>query len=225
MRPDYDGLVKMNSKVENNDIEQEEPDEQVFTSEDPIELFQSWLDKAGKSEPNDPGAMALATVGADGMPNVRMVLLKGVDAEGFVFYTNLESQKGQELAANKVAALCFHWKSIRRQVRVQGLVEAVTEEEADAYFASRPKDSQIGAWASKQSRPLKGRFELEAEVAKYAAKHALGKVPRPPHWSGFRIRPVHMEFWRDRWYRLHDRLIFNRDDVGSGNWVTERLYP
>lgn len=205
--------------------EAEEPDEQVFSSEDPFKLFEAWLEKAGKEEPNDPGAMSLATVSKDGMPNVRMVLLKGVDENGFVFYTNLESQKGEELAATKVAALCFHWKSIRRSVRVQGAVEQVSDEEADAYFASRPKDSQIGAWASEQSRTLEGRFELETAVAKYAAKYALTKVPRPPQWSGFRLRPERMEFWRDRWYRLHDRKVFKRTDVESGAWQTERLYP
>lgn len=205
--------------------EGEEPDEAVFTTADPFRLFEEWLERARGTEPNDPNAMALATVSESGMPNVRMVLLKGVDEDGFVFYTNLESQKGEELKANQVAALCFHWKSQRRQIRVQGIVEAVSAEEADAYFASRPKDSQIGAWASKQSRHLEGRFELEAEVAKYAAKYALTKVPRPPHWSGFRIRPIRFEFWRDRWFRLHDRVIFHRDDVEKGDWMSERLYP
>lgn len=205
--------------------EGEEPDEAVFTTADPFRLFEEWLERARGTEPNDPNAMALATVSESGMPNVRMVLLKGVDEDGFVFYTNLESQKGEELKANQVAALCFHWKSQRRQIRVQGIVEAVSSEEADAYFASRPKDSQIGAWASKQSRHLEGRFELEAEVAKYAAKYALTKVPRPPHWSGFRIRPIRFEFWRDRWFRLHDRVIFHRDDVEKGDWMSERLYP
>lgn len=205
--------------------EKEQPDAEVFTSEDPIRLFSDWLEAASKKELNDPTAMSLATVDASGMPNVRMVLLKQADENGFVFYTNVESQKGEELLANPRAALCFHWKTLRRSVRVQGLVERVSDEEADAYFASRPKDSQIGAWASRQSRPLKGRFELEGEVAKYGAKYALTKVPRPPQWSGFRIRPVRIEFWRDRWFRLHDRLNFERASDASGQWKTERLFP
>src|SRR5438477_1074856 len=174
---------------------------------DPLEQFEAWLKEAEASEPNDPNGMALATAAADGMPSVRMVLLKGVDQRGFVFYTNLESQKGGELAATPKAGLCFHWKSLRRQVRVQGAVERVSDAEADAYFASRPRDSRIGAWASRQSRALSGRFELEKEVARYAAKYALGKVPRPPHWSGFRVEPLQIEFWRDRPFRLHDRLV------------------
>ena len=159
------------------------------------------------------------------LTNVRMVLLKQADEDGFVFYTNFESQKGEELLSNPKAALYFHWKTLRRSVRVQGIVEKVSEEEADAYFASRPKDSQIGAWASRQSRALEGRFELETEVAKYGAKYALTKVPRPPHWSGFRVRPVRIEFWRDRWFRLHDRVRFEREEDASGNWKTERLFP
>lgn len=205
--------------------EKEEADEEVFTSKDPVKLFSDWLEAATDKELNDPTAMSVATVDASGMPNVRMVLLKDVDENGFVFYTNFESQKGEELLTNPKAALCFHWKTLRRSVRVQGIVERVSEEEADAYFASRPKDSQIGAWASRQSRPLKGRFELETEVAKFGAKYALTKVPRPPHWSGFRVRPVRIEFWRDRWFRLHDRLRFEREDDASGNWKTERLFP
>lgn len=205
--------------------EVEEADEEVFTSQDPVKLFSDWLDAATDKELNDPTAMSVATVDASGMPNVRMVLLKQADEDGFVFYTNFESQKGEELLANPKAALCFHWKTLRRSVRVQGIVERVSEEEADAYFASRPKDSQIGAWASRQSRPLKGRFELETEVAKFGAKYALAKVPRPPHWSGFRVRPVRIEFWRDRWFRLHDRLRFERQEDASGNWKTERLFP
>lgn len=205
--------------------EVEEADEEVFTSQDPVKLFSDWLDAATDKELNDPTAMSVATVDASGMPNVRMVLLKQADEDGFVFYTNFESQKGEELLSNPKAALCFHWKTLRRSVRVQGIVERVSEEEADAYFASRPKDSQIGAWASRQSRPLKGRFELETEVAKFGAKYALAKVPRPPHWSGFRVRPVRIEFWRDRWFRLHDRLRFERQEDASGKWKTERLFP
>ncbi len=220
MALESNGLVNMEKRQE-----KEEPDEAVFTSEDPIRLFSDWLDAASKKELNDPTAMSLATVDVTGMPNVRMILLKQADEDGFVFYTNLESRKGEELIANPKAALCFHWKTLRRSVRVQGLVERVTDEEADAYFASRPKDSQIGAWASRQSRPLKGRFELETEVAKFGAKYALTKVPRPPQWSGFRVRPVQIEFWRDRWFRLHDRLKFERGSDAKGDWKSQRLFP
>lgn len=201
-----------------------EKTEDVFTSDNPFELFREWLEKAGKTEPNDPNAMALSTADAQGFPDVRMVLLKDVDERGFVFYTNLESEKGRELQANMRAALCFHWKSQRRQVRVRGIVSPVSPEEADEYFASRHRDSQIGAWASRQSRPLEGRFELEKEVARYTAKFGLGKVPRPEHWSGFRIAPVRIEFWRDRPFRLHDRLVFHRDEPAAG-WKTMRLFP
>lgn len=189
---------------------------------DPIALFSDWLAAASAQEPNDPNAVALATSDADGQPNVRMVLLKGVDDGGFVFYTNLESQKGRELAANARAAMCFHWKSLRRQVRVQGLIEPVTGAEADAYFATRHRESQIGAWASKQSRPLESRFALEKAVAVYAAKFGLGAVPRPEHWSGFRLQPARIEFWQERPFRLHDRLVYLRE---SNGWTTLKLYP
>lgn len=191
---------------------------------DPFAQFAVWLKEAEASEPNDPTAMALATSDADGLPNVRMVLLKGFDDRGFVFYTNFESQKGTELLANRQAAAVFHWKSLRRQVRLRGRVSVVTEAEADAYFASRPRDSRIGAWASQQSRPLEGRFALEAAVAKYAAKHAIGEVPRPPYWSGFRIAPSYLEFWSDKPFRLHERLVYRRNDAAAP-WTTEMLYP
>jgi len=190
---------------------------------DPILLFAAWFEEAKASEPKDANAMALATASPDGQPAVRMVLLKGFDVTGFVFYTNLESQKGRELAINPKAALCLHWKSLGRQVRIEGTVEPVLPEEADEYFASRPRDSRIGAWASQQSRPLAGRFDLEKAVAHYAAKYALGHVPRPPYWSGFRIRPARIEFWQDRPFRLHDRLVFVRS--GEAAWTTEKLYP
>ena len=196
-----------------------------FTQEsEPFALFESWMAEAKASEPNDPNAMALATVDPDGLPDVRMVLLKGADAQGFVFYTNTESAKGQELLATPKAAVVFHWKSLRRQVRVRGPVERVTDAEADAYFQSRARDSRIGAWASQQSRELESRFALEKAVAFYAAKFAIGEVPRPPHWTGFRIRPVYMEFWQDRPFRLHDRSVFRRA-VPEGEWSQQRLYP
>jgi pyridoxamine 5'-phosphate oxidase len=196
-----------------------------FTEADePIRLFAAWLEEATRSEPADPTAMALATVDADRLPNVRMVLLKGFDERGFVFYTNTLSAKGRELAAEPKAAAVFHWKSIRRQVRVRGPVEAVSEQEADAYFATRPKGSQIGAWASRQSRPLEDRFALEKAVALYTAKYAIGAVPRPPDWSGYRIIPLIMEFWHDRPFRLHERVEFARD-AAQAPWVKTRLYP
>lgn len=190
---------------------------------DPFPLFAEWLAEAEKSEPNDPNAMALATVDEAGMPDVRMVLLKDFGPRGFAFYTNLESRKGKELAGQPKAALCMHWKSLRRQVRVRGDVERVTEAEADVYFASRTRLARIGAWASKQSEPLQGRFELEKAVAFYAARYAVGDVPRPEHWSGFRIVPQEIEFWRDGAFRLHERVRFKRAD--SGGWSREWLYP
>jgi len=197
---------------------------EIFDRDEPFKLFADWLKDAKEKEPNDANAMALSTVDECGLPDVRMVLLKDVDEDGFVFYTNLESDKGQQLADTAKAALCFHWKSLRRQVRVRGLVEAVSEDEADAYFASRARDSRIGAWASKQSRPLESKFALEKAVAKEAARFGLGEIKRPSHWSGFRIKPVSFEFWRDRPFRLHDRMTFRREALHSP-WSVSRLYP
>lgn len=190
----------------------------------PFETFEAWLKEAELSEINDPNGVALATADANGQPAVRMVLLKGVDDTGFVFYTNLESNKGRDLQENPRAAMLFHWKSLRRQVRIEGDIEAVTDEEADAYFASRSRGSQIGAWASEQSRPLEGRFALEKRVATFTAKFGVGDVPRPPHWSGFRLLPNRIEFWRDGAFRLHDRFVHTRTSPDQ-QWSVERLYP
>ncbi|WP_337996176.1 pyridoxamine 5'-phosphate oxidase [Oleispirillum naphthae] len=189
---------------------------------EPFGLFAAWMKEAAAKETNDPEAMNLATVDAEGRPSSRMVLLKAVDDRGFVFYTNLESRKGGEIAGNPHVALCFHWKSLRRQVRVEGPVEPVTAEEADAYFASRARGSQIGAWASQQSRPLEGRFALERRVAEFTARFGLGRVPRPPHWSGFRVLPQRIEFWKDKPFRLHDRSIYLRE---GDAWATEKQFP
>lgn len=188
----------------------------------PLELFSQWLKDAETSEPNDPNAMAVATVDESGMPNVRMVLLKDFSEEGFVFYTNFESAKGKELLASQKAALLFHWKSLRRQIRIRGPVSVVTGAEADDYFQSRARGSRIGAWASKQSRQLESRFALEKAVAEYTAKYGLGKVPRPDYWSGFIVKPEQIEFWHDRPFRLHDRVQF---DAVEGGWQKKQLYP
>lgn len=192
--------------------------------QEPFALFQEWFEEAKKSEPNDPNAMALSTVDADGMPDSRMVLLNGRAGDDFVFYTNTQSQKGQELLGQPKAAALFHWKSLRRQIRIRGPVALVDDAMADAYFQSRPRDSRIGAWASQQSRPLESRFALEKAVAGYAAKFGLGEIPRPDYWTGFRIAPVYMEFWRDGAFRLHDRVVFRRASPDQA-WSRQRLYP
>ena len=190
---------------------------------DPHALFDEWLALARGSEPNDPDAMALATADAQGRPSVRMVLLKGHDTRGFVFYTNLDSRKGGELEANPNAALLFHWKSLRRQVRIEGAVEAVSRAEADAYFATRARDSQLGAWASDQSRPLDARATFEARYEEVRARFNEGSVPRPPRWSGYRVTPTAIEFWSDRAHRLHERRLFTLRP--HGGWDEGLLYP
>jgi len=196
-----------------------------FTEADePLRLFAAWFEEAKRAEPGDATAMTVATVDADGLPNARMVLLKGFDERGFVFYTNAESQKGRELAGNAKAALVFHWPALNRQVRLRGPVVPVEAAEADAYFASRPRLAQIGAWASKQSSPLESRMAFEKAIAVTMAKYAVGTVPRPPFWSGYRVTPLAMEFWHDRPYRLHDRIEFRRAAVDAP-WNKTRLYP
>jgi pyridoxamine 5'-phosphate oxidase len=189
---------------------------------DPFALFDVWFDEAKAAEPNDPNAMALATATPSGRPSVRMVLLKQADRHGFVFYTNTESRKGEELAVNPQASLCFHWKSLRRQIRIEGTVTPVGAQEADAYFRSRPRDSRIGTWASDQSRPLDARATLEAKLARLDAQYPGEAVPRPPHWSGYRLVPTYIEFWHDRPFRLHDRIVFAAE---AGGWTRSRLYP
>jgi len=196
-----------------------------FTEADePVRLFSAWFSEARRAEPVNPDAMAIATVDADGMPNVRMVLLKGFDARGFVFYTNLGSVKAHELDGAPKAALTFYWKSLQRQVRARGAVEPVSADEADAYFASRSRMAQIGAWASKQSEALESRMAFEKAVARFAAKFGIATVPRPPYWSGYRVVPREIEFWQERLYRLHDRVVFRRSDL-TAPWNKTRLYP
>lgn len=189
---------------------------------DPLPRFRKWFEEARGTEPSDPEAMTLATADSRGHPSARMVLLKGADENGFVFFTNLESRKGKELAENAHAALLFHWKSLRRQVRIEGPVSAVTDAEADEYFRSRPRGSRIGAWASTQSRPMQSMFELEKRVAEYTAKFGLADIPRPPHWSGFRLRPERIEFWKEGRFRLHERIVHIRE---GDSWRLERLFP
>jgi pyridoxamine 5'-phosphate oxidase len=198
--------------------------EDFTAAEDPFALFAQWMADAKASEPTDPDAMALATVDAEGLPNVRMILLKGADERGFVFYTNCESAKGLELAANPKAALLFYWKSLNRQIRIRGSVEPVTEAEADAYFATRHRESRIGAWASSQSRPLASRAALDESVSRHTEKFAGGDVPRPAYWYGYRLRPVEIEFWQHGAFRLHDRIAFRRAGP-DGAWTKTRLYP
>lgn len=199
-------------------------DEALFAQTEPFTLFENWFKEAREKEPNDPNGMALATADADGFPDVRIVLLKGFDQRGFVFYTNAESAKGRQLEANPRVAFVMHWKSLRRQVRVRGTIEPVSAEEADAYFQSRDRGARLGAWASEQSRPLPDRLALEKRIAEFALKYGLGEVPRPPYWHGYRIVPLSFEFWRDRPFRLHDRLSFQRDSADAA-WVKARLYP
>ena len=198
--------------------------DETAVGSDPFAFFDGWLQEAVESEPNDPNALSLATVDEDGLPDVRMVLLKGFDARGFAFYTNFESAKGGQLLASRKAAMCFHWKSRRRQVRMRGPVEVVTEAEADAYYASRPRVSRLGAWASQQSRPLESRTLLEAEVERFDSQYGEGEIPRPPHWSGFRLMPLSIEFWQDGAFRLHDRIVFSRKTLDAP-WEIGRLYP
>ena len=196
----------------------------LIDAEEPLRLFAAWFEQATRSEPRDPTAMSLATVDTDGLPNVRMVLMKAFGEEGFVFYTNTDSQKGLELDRDRKAALLFHWKSINRQVRLRGPVERIDDAEADAYFATRPRLAQIGAWASKQSAPLESPHAFEKAIALYAAKFAIGTIPRPPYWTGYRLRPLLIEFWQERPFRLHDRLEFRRETLDAP-WRKTRLYP
>jgi pyridoxamine 5'-phosphate oxidase len=196
----------------------------ITAKSDPLALFADWYEEAKRSEPDVPEAMTVASVGPDGTPSARMVLLKDFDAAGFVFYTNYESRKGEQLQAHPKAALLFHWKSLKRQVRIEGPIAKTTAKEADAYFATRQRGSQIGAWASEQSRPLESRFALEKRVAEVGARYLVGAVPRPPHWSGFRLQPTLIEFWQDQTFRLHDRLEYRRTSADAP-WTTRTLYP
>ncbi len=194
----------------------------ITNTDNPLVLFQEWFSRAAETEINEPTAVTLATATRAGRPSARMVLLKHYDDHGFVFYTNLDSRKGVELKENPFAALLFHWKSLKRQIRIEGRIEQVGDDEANAYFASRDRGSQIGAWASDQSRPMSGRFELEKQIAKFTAKFGIGAVARPPHWSGFRLHPDAFEFWDDGKFRLHERIVYK---LADDNWATERLFP
>ena len=191
-------------------------------ADEPFTLFQRWYDEATEKEIDVPSAMSVATVDADGRPSSRMVLLKNHGGSGFIFYTNLESRKANEIAANPYVSLLFHWKSLKRQVRIEGTASQVDEATADAYFATRDRGSQIGAWASKQSHPMEGKHDLEKQIALHAAKFGIGKVPRPPFWSGYRVVPTHFEFWDDGKFRLHERIVYDRTTDG---WQTHRLFP
>jgi pyridoxamine 5'-phosphate oxidase len=199
-------------------------DAALFAENEPFQLFERWFKEAKEQEPRDPNAMALSTVDAQGFPDVRMVLLKSADRQGFVFYTNAESAKGRQLEANARAAIVLYWKSLNRQIRVRGIIEHVSDAEADAYFQSRDRGARLGAWASEQSRPLPDRLALEKRIAEFALKYGVGEVPRPAHWRGYRLKPLAIEFWRDRPFRLHDRLVFTRDEPGA-EWSKARLFP
>ncbi|MEP2978655.1 MAG: pyridoxamine 5'-phosphate oxidase [Lentilitoribacter sp.] len=199
-------------------------DSNLIEDSEPFDLFKEWMELAEKHEINDPNAMSIATVDHDGMPNARMVLLKGMDQTGFTFYTNSQSQKGNELEDNMKAACVFHWKSLQRQIRIRGTVEKVSAEEADAYFASRSRGSRIGAWASQQSRPISHRNDLKMAVVKHAARFKLGKIDRPDYWNGYKITPTYMEFWMDKPFRLHDRAIFKRQSA-SEPWSYSKYFP
>jgi len=199
-------------------------DAALFAENEPFALFERWFKEAKEKEPNDPNGMALATADASGLPDVRMVLMKSFEDGGFVFYTNTESAKGSQLAENQQAAVVFHWKSLRRQIRARGLISFVSDADADAYFRSRDRGARLGAWASSQSRPLEDRLALEKRIAEYALKFGVGEIPRPPHWRGYRLTPLSFEFWRDRPFRLHDRLTFTRD-AANQPWRSSRLYP
>jgi len=199
-------------------------DASLFAENEPFALFERWFKEAKEKEPNDPNGMALATADVSGFPDVRMVLMKSFEDGAFVFYTNSESAKGMQLAANQRAAIVFYWKSLKRQVRARGAISFVSDAEADAYFQSRDRGARLGAWASAQSQPLEDRLALEKRIAEYALKYGVGAIPRPPHWRGYRLTPLSMEFWRDRPFRLHDRLVFTRGAPGEA-WAKSRLYP
>ncbi len=227
LRPMSEGTMTERRKKETavtNGYPLEDTEGGLIEGDDPVRLFQDWLAQAEEKELNDPNAMTLATVDEAGMPDARIVLLKGFDERGFVFYTNTLSIKGRQLASTSKAALTFHWKSLGRQVRVRGLVAPVESDQADAYFATRPRGSQIGAWASQQSEPMAGRDVFLAEIARYEAEFDGGDVPRPPHWSGYRVTPLRVEFWLGHGYRLHDRLAFERAGAEDG-WTCGRLFP